>query len=251
MHKIKSWVIGNWKMNGTAEAARILAASVAKASAGAPGHVAVVVCPPAIFIPAVCDALQHTNVQVGGQDCHAEDSGAFTGNIAAPMLAQAGCAYVITGHSERRQFQHETSEEVAAKAFAAIRHGLVPVICVGETLKERESGKAMEVVGQQVLKSLPDGAKDDFILAYEPVWAIGSGLVPRPVDISQMHHHIRQVASARTGRKENEIQVLYGGSVKAANSREILVLDDVAGVLVGGASLNAAEFGGIIAAAAA
>ncbi len=245
MEKQNTYIIGNWKMHGHRELAEGLLASVASA---APAEGAtVVVCPPAVLVSAVVATLKGSSVKVGGQDCHHEAEGAFTGDTSAVMLKQMGCRYVIVGHSERRQYHQETSADVNGKAAQAMASGLIPVICIGETLAEREAGQAQAVVEKQIMESIPSG-NGQFLLAYEPVWAIGSGKTPTVLDIRQMHSHIRQVIS---GHKGTQAAVLYGGSVKAANAAEILGTEGVSGVLVGGASLKADEFCGIIAAAAA
>lgn len=243
------YIVGNWKMHGDPMKAAALAEAVGRACVGLPAHVETVVCPPSILIPDVARQLSGSSVKTGGQDCHSEREGAYTGDISAPMLAAAGCTHVIVGHSERRINHMESDELVNAKADAALTAGLVPIICVGETQEERDGGRAEDVVGRQVEESIPEGAGDrHFVLAYEPVWAIGSGKTPTADDIRDMHHYIMKRASFRIGRP---VAVLYGGSVKAANAEEILAIPGVAGVLVGGASLKAEEFGKIIAAAAA
>ncbi len=229
-------IAGNWKMHGDPALASALCHAAA-AVAPAPG-VQVVVCPPAPLLAQVCGELAGSHVKVGGQDCHAEAQGAFTGDISAPMLKAVGCTHVIVGHSERRTLHGETSADVRKKAQAALKAGLTPIICIGETLAQREAGKEREIVGEQLRESLPDGY---FILAYEPVWAIGSGRTPTEGDIRAMHDYITGIVKARP--------VLYGGSVNAANAASILAVPGVSGVLVGGASLKADEFGRIIAAA--
>lgn len=230
-------------MHGTRDMARGLASAIASASTALQDPVQVIICPPAILLDGVAQACAGSRVKWGGQDCHASKEGAFTGNISAPMLKDAGCDYVIVGHSERRQHHGETSAEVSRKAAAAIGCGLIPVICVGETAEERSSGAAEAVVLRQLKESIPDAA-GHFLLAYEPVWAIGSGKTPTARDIAQMHAHIATTVAARA-------PVLYGGSVKAANAAEILAIQGVSGVLVGGASLVAEEFCDIIRAAGA
>lgn len=207
----------------------------------------VVLCPPATLIVRLAEWLAGTVVKIGGQDCHSEEYGAYTGDISAPMLMDADCAYVIVGHSERRLHHGETDSVVCKKAASAIKAGLIPIICVGETDEERSTGRAQEVVGRQVRDCLPDGvAVSDFVLAYEPVWAIGSGKIPSDDDIAQMHAHILSVAAKRTGLANTQIQVLYGGSVKPANAHALMAINGVSGVLVGGASLKAEEFCDII-----
>jgi triosephosphate isomerase len=195
-------------------------------------------------------ALAGTEVQVGGQDCRAEESGAFTGDVSAEMLADAGAVLVILGHSERRAGFGETDDLVSAKVGAALRAGLQPIVCVGETLAERESGRALDVVTAQVRGSLPaslDGK--DFLLAYEPVWAIGTGLTPTLEQIAEVHAAIRAELVVRQGPSGARVPILYGGSVKPGNAAEILSTPEVGGALVGGASLKAVDFLGIIAGA--
>lgn len=250
MEKQQTYVVGNWKMYGHKEMASTLLPHIIHASENA--DTTVVVCPPSILIPQIAALVKGSKVAVGGQDCHPQAEGAFTGDTSAVMLREVGCQYVIVGHSERRQYHQETNTDVSGKAAQAMAAGLIPIICVGETLAERESGAAFNVVAEQVLHSVPFHLKGEefsqFLLAYEPVWAIGSGKTPTALDIKQMHGHIRQVVSHHKG---TPAAVLYGGSVKAANAAEILGTEGVSGVLVGGASLKAEEFCGIIAAAAA
>ncbi|MDE3060537.1 MAG: triose-phosphate isomerase [Pseudomonadota bacterium] len=235
-------VAGNWKMHGDAAMAHALVEAVADQAGRAPG-VEVILCPPATLLAQVSTWLIGSAVKLGGQDCHAEAQGAFTGDISAVMLRESGCAYVIVGHSERRQYHRETNEDVRKKSARAIATGLIPIICIGETLSEREAGQAETVVERQLRDSIPDEvAEGRFLLAYEPVWAIGTGKVPTPEDICRMHGHILSVAADRTGLASPGISVLYGGSVKADNAREIMAIQGVSGVLVGGASLKAEEF---------
>jgi triosephosphate isomerase len=207
----------------------------------------VAICPPATLIHRMAQALAGTKVLVGGQDAHGEDSGAFTGDISAPMLADAGARLVIVGHSERRAGHAESDAIVAGKARAALRAGLEPIICVGETLAEREAGRAIEVVTGQVRGSLPpELAGQPFAVAYEPVWAIGTGLTPTTPQIEEMHRAIRATLEAMFAAGARQAPILYGGSVKPANAAEILHAAEVGGALVGGASLKAADFLGII-----
>jgi triosephosphate isomerase (TIM) len=231
---------GNWKMNGlaasTAEFARILAGA-------GQCHCDLTVCPPATLIARFAAAAAGSPVTIGGQDCHAEPAGAYTGDISAEMLADAGARAVIVGHSERRLGHHETDGEVRAKAQGAWRAGLTAIVCLGEQRKERESGHALDVVGRQFDGSLPDGAtENNLVLAYEPVWAIGSGLTPTPADVSEVHGFLRRRLGERYGPQGARMRILYGGSVKPGNAKELLLVADVNGALVGGASLNAGEF---------
>ncbi len=216
------------------------------AVAASPPNADILICPPATLITRAASAAGGA-VPVGAQDCHAGISGAFTGDISAEMLKDAGASAVIVGHSERRQYHGETDADVAAKARAAWRAGLTAIICVGETEAQRMNGEALEVVSRQVDGSVPDGASpDDTTLAYEPVWAIGTGKTPTSTEIMEMHCHIRNRLTERFGAGAAKMRVLYGGSVKPSNAREILSLKDVNGALVGGASLRAADFLAII-----
>ncbi|AYV48105.1 triose-phosphate isomerase [Caulobacter flavus] len=242
-------IAGNWKMFGL-EASLDEARAVAAAVAQSPPAARVAICPPATLLHRMSEALSGESVIVGGQDCHAAPQGAYTGDIAAPMLADAGATLVILGHSERRGSYDETCEEVSAKVLAALAAGLEPVICLGETLAEREAGQAEPIVTGQARNSLPDElAGQAFAVAYEPVWAIGTGLTPTPADIAAIHAAIRAVLVERFGDHGRAIPILYGGSVKPENAAEILALPEVGGALVGGASLKAKDFLAIIAAA--
>ncbi|MDB5435573.1 MAG: tpiA [Phenylobacterium sp.] len=233
-------IAGNWKMNGTG-------ASIAEARAVAAQldgrHVRVAICPPATLIQRMSEALAGTAVLVGAQDCHSEESGAFTGDVSAEMLADAGARLVIVGHSERRAGYCETDELVARKARAVVRAGLEPIVCVGETLAQRKAGKALEVVTGQVRGSLPrELDRKPYSLAYEPVWAIGTGLTPTLPEIEEMHRAIRAVLRELFGDDGDKPAILYGGSVKPDNAADILHAAEVGGALVGGASLKAEDF---------
>jgi triosephosphate isomerase len=245
---VRPLVAGNWKMNGL----RASAAELEKMIAGAAGVSAktdLMICPPATLVAAFAQQAAGSPVMIGGQDCHAEASGAFTGDIAAEMLKDAGAAAVIVGHSERRTLHKETDAAVNAKARAAWRAGLTAIVCVGETRDEREAGRALAVVGGQLQGSLPDGCTAaNLVVAYEPVWAIGTGLTPTAADVAGMHRAIRQALTARFAGAGAGVRILYGGSVKPANARELLSVADVNGALVGGASLKADDFLGIAAA---
>jgi triosephosphate isomerase (TIM) len=232
-------IAGNWKMNGLAASISQLTAVIA----GAPDvpKVDLMVCPPATLIAGFAAAARGTPVLIGGQDCHALASGAYTGDISAEMLKDAGASAVIVGHSERRQYHRETDGEVRAKAEAARRAALMPIVCVGETRQQREAGQALGVVGEQLRGSLPDGAAD-FVVAYEPVWAIGTGLTPTPADVGEMHSAIRGHLVSRFGTSGQGVRILYGGSVNPKNAAELMAVDNVDGALVGGASLKAADF---------
>jgi triosephosphate isomerase len=184
-----------------------------------------------------------TGLAVGGQDCHAEASGAFTGDISAEMLSDAGASAVIVGHSERRTYHRETDADVRAKALAARRAGLLAIVCIGETRADRESGRTLDVLRAQLAGSLPDGATGaNLVVAYEPVWAIGTGLTPTPDDVAEVHTFIRSHLAERFRREAEAVRILYGGSVKASNARELMAVANVDGALVGGASLKADEF---------
>ena len=235
-------VAGNWKMNGlrraTAELERIVAAAP-----GLPSGVDILVCPPATLLAGFAAIAQGSRVAIGAQDCHAEPAGAFTGDLSAEMLKDAGASAVIVGHSERRAYHHESDADVRAKALAARRAGLCAIVCIGETGAERDAGQAQAVVAAQLTGSLPDGASAaDLMLAYEPVWAIGTGLTPTPGDVAEMHGLIRRQLVDRFSGQGERIRILYGGSVKASNAKELMSIANVDGALVGGASLRADEF---------
>jgi triosephosphate isomerase (TIM) len=232
-------VAGNWKMNGLSASAGELAKIIAGAERLA--NVDVMVCPPATLLAGFAAAARGSRVAIGAQDCHAVAAGAYTGDISAEMLKDAGAQAVIVGHSERRQYHGETDATVRDKALAARRAGLAAIICVGETRAERDARHARAVVRTQLEGSLPDGMPD-FAIAYEPVWAIGSGLTPTPRDVADMHGFIRQLVVSRFGEAAQQIRILYGGSVKPGNAAELLAVDNVDGALVGGASLKAEEF---------
>jgi triosephosphate isomerase len=201
------------------------------------------VCPPATLVAPVADALAGTGLAVGGQDCHAQEKGAHTGDISAWMLKDLGATHVIVGHSERRTDHHEDDDTVRAKAEAALAAGLTPIICIGETEAERDAGQAMAVVSRQFNGSLPEGASGtNVVIAYEPVWAIGTGRTPTAQDVSEVHQRIRAEARGRIGDGADALLILYGGSVKPTNAAELMAIADVDGALVGGASLKAADF---------
>ncbi|WP_029057110.1 triose-phosphate isomerase [Stappia stellulata] len=245
----KPLVAGNWKMNGLGAALEELTRIADDVRAGA-GAVDVAICPPATMIAAAVQKVFGSGVHIGGQDCHASASGAHTGDIAAEMLADAGAFYVIVGHSERRADHGEDDATVNAKAQAAWRAGLTAIVCVGETEAERKAGEALAVVGRQLADSVPEGATPEtLVVAYEPVWAIGTGLTPTAEDVAEMHAFMRRELVQRFGGAFAAVRLLYGGSVKAGNATELLGIDDVDGALVGGASLKAADFLPIVAAA--
>jgi triosephosphate isomerase len=238
-------VAGNWKMNGLARSIDELGAIIAGAAA-VTSATDLLVAPPATLIAAFAAAAKGSRVEIGGQDCHAQASGAFTGDISAEMLADAGATAVIVGHSERRAYHKESDAEVRAKAEAAWRAGLTAIVCVGETREEREAGRALDIVGAQLAASVPDAATAaNLVIAYEPVWAIGTGLTPTPSDVAEVHAFIRQRLVTRFGPVGDSVRVLYGGSVKPNNAKELMQVANVDGALVGGASLKAADFLGI------
>jgi triosephosphate isomerase len=236
-------IAGNWKMNGLKADALALAKAVADGVRQAGWRERdVLVCPPALLVNAVAEAVRGSALLVGGQDCHAKASGAHTGDVSAEMLRDAGASHVIVGHSERRTDHGETDAIVRAKAEAARRAGLVPIVCIGETLSQREASRTLAVLEAQLKGSVPSGAAAaTLVVAYEPVWAIGTGKTPTAPEVADAHRHIRAVLAQLTGEAA-AVRLLYGGSVKASNAAELLAEGDVDGALVGGASLNAAEF---------
>ena len=241
-------VAGNWKMNGLKASAAELGKIMA-GSAELSGKADLMVCPPATLIAAFAEQTRGSGIVIGGQDCHADTAGAFTGDISAEMLKDAGAGAVIVGHSERRTLHKETDAEVRAKAQAAWRAGLMAMVCIGETRAEREAGKTLDVLGRQIDGSLPNGVNAaGLVVAYEPVWAIGTGLTPTPADVAEAHEFIRQRIVERHGAVGNAVRVLYGGSVKPSNAKELMAVANVDGALVGGASLKAEDFLGIAAA---
>ncbi|HEX9170292.1 MAG TPA: triose-phosphate isomerase [Roseiarcus sp.] len=247
---VRPFVCGNWTMNGLAASLGEIDAMRRAADAGEAGEAELGVCPPATLLAQAAAKLKGSRLALGAQDCSPEPSGAFTGDISAAMLRDAGAAYVIVGHSERRTLHHETSDLVRAKAEAALKAGLVAIVCVGETKAEREAGDAVAVVTRQVKGSLPPGGgSGSVVVAYEPVWAIGTGLTATPPDVAEIHSVIRALLGQIYGPDGGRLRILYGGSVKPGNCGDILPLDNVDGALVGGASLKAADFLAIAAAA--
>ncbi len=236
---------GNWKMNGTVES---LDEARALASAFPSPDCDILICPPATLLSRMAEIAAGTAIAVGAQDCHANPSGAHTGDISAGMIADAGGTHVIVGHSERRSDHGESDAEVRAKAVAAWSAELAAIICVGESLQDREAGRTIDVVRGQLGGSVPDGATaQNTVVAYEPVWAIGTGKVPTLAEIADVHGDIRKELTARLGAAAREIRLLYGGSVKPSNAQEIFGVPNVDGALVGGASLKAEDFGTIVA----
>ena len=245
--KIIPLVAGNWKMNGLAVSEAELARIISNSKDFA-GKAELMVCPPATLVAAFAGAARGSPVLIGAQDCHAEPSGAHTGDIAAEMLADAGAHAVIVGHSERRADHNETDAQVRAKAQAAWRAGLIAIVCVGEQRKERDAGRTLQIVGRQLDGSLPDGASaSNLVVAYEPVWAIGTGLTPTAADVAEVHAFIRDQLNKRLASQAGGVRILYGGSVKPDNAQQLLTVANVNGALVGGASLKAADFLGIAA----
>ena len=244
----RALIAGNWKMNMLRAEGEALAAALT--SGIKPGASAdLLVCPPATLLAPVSAVLADSSVALGAQDCHMNEAGAHTGDISAAMIKDLGATYVIVGHSERRADHAESDVIVRAKAAAVLTAGLTPIICVGETEAERDAGQAETIVGKQIRGSVPEAAAEDtIVIAYEPVWAIGTGRTPTIDDIAAMHAHMRQVAGSVLGGAD-KLRLLYGGSVKPGNAVEILALEDVDGALVGGASLKAEDFLAIAAAA--
>jgi triosephosphate isomerase (TIM) len=247
---VRQLIAGNWKMNGLRAGLSEIRA-VSRALDGEPAPADVLVCPPATLLAEAVQAAEGGRVAIGAQDCHAKSSGAFTGDISAEMLRDAGATYVIVGHSERRQYHHENDRIVCAKAAAAGRAGLKAIVCVGETESERDGGKALSIVTFQLANSIPaDFSAAELVIAYEPVWAIGTGRNATVAQIAEMHAVVRAVLAKRYGAEEGgNVRILYGGSVKPANAAEILAVQNVDGALVGGASLKASDYLAIIRAA--
>ena len=240
-------IVGNWKMNGTSRDSQALVQALL---AGLPASVPdVVICPPFTQLALLTDALKLTSVALGAQDCHKDASGAHTGDISAPMLTDLGVSYVILGHSERRQEHGELDETVREKAVAAGKAGLTPIVCIGETEDQRDSGEHFDTLGWQIKGSLPDGFSG--ILAYEPIWAIGTGRAATTDEIAETMKFLREELVRQFGESGKTIRILYGGSVNDKNAASILSITDVAGALVGGASLKAEAFLSIVGAASA
>jgi triosephosphate isomerase len=246
MAKLRHLVAGNWKMNGNRSMAAALIADIKAQSAGLAADL--LVCPPFPYLIHASEFLMGSDIALGAQDCAPKESGAHTGDVAAAMLKDCGCAYVILGHSERRTDHGESSAEVAAKAKAAQAAGLIAMVCVGETEGQRDSSETLKVIESQIANSIPAGSTTaNLVVAYEPVWAIGTGKTPTAGDVEVVHAHIRQLLQA--GVKGGEgVRILYGGSVKPSNAAELMAVPEVNGALVGGASLKAADFLGIAAA---
>lgn len=237
-------VAGNWKMNGSLESVNALMAGI-KATIQRAGGTEVAVCPPFVYLAAVADAVAGTEIRVGSQDVSERDPGAFTGEIAAPMLRDFACTYAIVGHSERRSLYGETDALVAQKFVRAHQEGLRPILCVGESLEEREAGETENVVARQldaVLDLAGPAALGDGVIAYEPVWAIGTGRTATPEQAQEVHAFLRGRVAGRDQGVADGIRILYGGSVKASNAASLMAMADIDGGLIGGASLQAEEF---------
>jgi triosephosphate isomerase (TIM) len=239
MSAMRKLIVGNWKMNGSLDLAQRMTAELRSVLPDAPCDL--VVCPPATLLFEVSRALAGSQIGVGGQDCHEASKGAYTGDVSADMLREAGASWVILGHSERRSAYGETDALIRRKAAAATAAGLTPIICVGETAQERDAGRQSDVIGAQIKASIPDGF--DGVIAYEPIWAIGTGRSARAQDIAEMHAFIRaQLERIGVDHRDRNTPVLYGGSVNADNANEILATQNVAGALVGSASLIPWDF---------
>ncbi|MGE5540040.1 MAG: triose-phosphate isomerase [Gemmatimonas sp.] len=236
-------IAGNWKMNGLAADGVALARAVAERAVKDPLRCDLLVCPPSTILSRVAEALKGTKVAVGGQDCHAKASGAHTGDVSAPMVKDAGATFVIVGHSERRADHGETDATVRAKAEAAHAAGLVPIVCIGETAAQRDGGETLAVLARQIKGSVPPGLSGaEIVVAYEPVWAIGTGRTPTVAEIQQAHAHIHSELIGHSGPGAADVRVLYGGSLNPGNAKAILAVPGVDGGLIGGASLKADDF---------
>ncbi len=242
--KSRPLVAGNWKMNGLRGSFEVFRQIQAGYDRALASKVDLLVCPPATLIHRFAGLSIGTGIAVGGQDCHVKESGAYTGDISAEMLRDSGSSYVILGHSERRQYHGEKDALIRAKAEAAHRAGLTAIVCIGETREEREAGKAIQVVKRQLRGSVPEGSDaTNLVIAYEPVWAIGTGLTPTAADVEEVHTAIREDLKRIVGKTEfTRVRILYGGSVKPSNAKELMAVANVDGALVGGASLVAADF---------
>ena len=239
---IRPLIAGNWKMNGLRASAAEFEAMLAGA-AGVAAKADLLVCPPATLIAAFAEKARGSSLAIGAQDCHPKASGANTGDISAEMLADAGANSIIVGHSERRADHGEGDALVRQKAEAAWRAGVTAIVCIGETQAQRDAGQTLDVCRSQLTGSLPDTATSgNLVVAYEPVWAIGTGLTPTSGDVEQIHKFIRELLTARFNGEGAKMRILYGGSVKPSNARELMAVANVNGALIGGASLKAADF---------
>lgn len=247
---MKKLAAGNWKMNGLKADGLALARDLVARLGRQKPSCDVLLCPPATLLAPLAEVLAGSGIALGGQNCHAAQKGAHTGEISAAMLKDAGCGYVILGHSERRSDQGETDAQVRAKVTAARAAGLTAIVCIGETLAQRDGGETLAVIAHQLEGSLPDGCDAaQLVIAYEPVWAIGSGRTPTVVQVAEAHGFIRRALAGKVN-DANAVRILYGGSVKPANAKELMAVSDVDGALVGGASLVAADFWAIVEACA-
>jgi triosephosphate isomerase len=245
MTGLRPLIAGNWKMNGLKASASELGQMIAGAN-GPAQKADLLICPPATLVLAFAGAVQGSPLRIGAQDCHPKPSGAHTGDISAEMVADAGGTAIIVGHSERRADHGETDALVRQKAEAAWRAALIAIVCVGETQDQRDAGETLEVIGRQLAGSLPDGATAaNLVVAYEPVWAIGTGRTPTSQDVQEVHGFIRDQLTQRFSDEGSKIRILYGGSVKPSNAAELLAVSNVNGALIGGASLKATDFLGI------
>ena len=249
MPALRALVAGNWKMNGSRAMAATLTEELLRRSQAQPDLAAeVLICPPFPYLIPTAQQLTGSRLRLGAQDCHAAASGAHTGDVAAAMLRDAGCSHVILGHSERRADHGEASATVAAKAQAAQAAGLTAIVCIGETEAERGAGRTLQIVENQLLQSIPEGSTAaNLVVAYEPVWAIGTGKTPTAADVETVHRHIRKLLAAKLAEGAR-VRILYGGSVKPGNAVELMAVPEVNGALVGGASLKAEDFWTIAAA---
>lgn len=245
--RVKALVAGNWKMNGLKASRKEVTALARRLAKGKRVSCDVLICPPATLVGLLKETAKGSKIAIGGQDCHAKPSGAHTGDVSAEMLKDAGASYVIVGHSERRADHGETDAVVRAKAEAALRAGLVAIVCVGETEAQRDAGETLTVIGTQLAGSLPDAATaKTIVVAYEPVWAIGTGRTPTADDVAKVHAAIRAALKKRFRGEGEAMRILYGGSVKPSNAAELMAVPNVNGALVGGASLKAEDFYGIV-----
>jgi triosephosphate isomerase len=247
MSDVRPLVAGNWKMNGLKAAASELARMI-QGAADLAGKADLMICPPATQLMNFVALARNSAIQIGAQDCHAEKSGAFTGDVSAEMIADTGAVAVIVGHSERRTLHHETDAQIRAKVRAVWRAGLRAIVCIGEAKDERDKNQTLAVIGRQLQESLPDSATAaNTVVAYEPIWAIGTGVTPSASDVRDAHAFIRKTLKDRFAAAGDAVRILYGGSVKPSNAKELMALPEVNGALVGGASLKDEDFLGIAA----
>ncbi len=238
----KYLIAGNWKMNKTPEESKLLAEEIVSEVPSAHPNVELLVCPPFTSLGVVAEIIKDGAVKLGAQNCHYEPSGAYTGEISLDFLKSFSCEFVIIGHSERRQYFAETDETVNKKTKAAVEKGFTPIVCVGESLEAREKGETFKILEKQIREGLKGINSPNLVIAYEPIWAIGTGISAKPEQIAEAHAFIRERLKELFGEKANEILIQYGGSVKDSNAREILSIENVDGALIGGASLKADSF---------